>query len=115
MVLHRDELRPAVFLGQRIHLRHLIGVGVGDANIARDVQIDIVHAEVLQAAVDVVQHMLTAIDAVCDFLLRARQELRGHHHVLAPCHVLQRPAHELLRRAQLIGNGRVEEVHAEVE
>ncbi len=92
--------RPAALLSQRIHLRHLIGVGIGDADIPRlactdglvhalqnllcwclvvpdvvDVQIDIVHAEVLQAAVDVVQHMLPAIYAVRDFLLRARQAL----------------------------------------
>ena len=59
--------------------------------------------------------MLPPIDAVRDFLLRARQELRGYHHVLAAGHVLQCPAHELLRRAQLIGNGSVEEIHAEVE
>ena len=34
MVLHTDEFGPAVALGQRIHLGHLIDVGIGDAYVA---------------------------------------------------------------------------------
>ena len=59
-----------------------------------------------------VTDVLSAIDALLYLLVRARQEFRGHHYVIAAGHVLQCPAHELLRRAQLIGNRRVEEVLA---
>ena len=138
MVLHADELRPAASFGQRIHLRHLIGVGIGDADVASfarahglvhafqdflggrlvvpdvvDVEIYIIHAEVLQAAVYIIKHMLPSIYALQDFLVRARQELRGHHHVLASGHVAQGTAYKLFRGSQLIGYGRIEEVHAE--
>ena len=42
-----------------------------------DVHVHIVHAEVLQAAVDVAQYMLPTIDAVRDFLLCARELVAG--------------------------------------
>ena len=69
----------------------------------------------LQTGIDRVHHVLTAIDACRNLFIPARQEFRGHHHVLAACHIPQRTSHILLRRAQLVGNRRVEEVHAEVE
>ena len=49
----------------------------------------------LQAAVDIIEHVLPAIDALLDFLVGARQELRGHHHIIASGHVAQGTPHEL--------------------
>ena len=137
MVLHADELGPSPFFGQGIHLSHLVGIGIGYSYVARlplanclvhslqdflgrclivpdvvDVQVHIVHAQVLQTTVYVVQHMLPAVHPLLDFLLRARQELGGHHHLFPSGHIPQGTSHELFRSAQLVGNGRIEEVHS---
>ena len=80
-----------------------------------DVQIDIVHAQVLQAAVDIVEHMLTAINALLDFLVRTRQKLCGYYHIVTSSHIPQGTANELLRRSQLIGYCRIKEVYAQIQ
>ncbi len=112
MVLHRDELGPAVFLGQRIHFGDLVGVCVGDADVSHfagpdrivhalqnffggslvvpdviDVQVHMIHAQVLQTGVDGVHHVLLAIDASGNFFFGSWQEFGGNHHVLATGHV----------------------------
>ena len=59
--------------------------------------------------------MLTAIDALLDFLVGTWQELRGHYHIVTLCHIPQGTAYELLRSAQLIGYCRIKEVYAQIQ
>ena len=140
VVLHADELCPAAFLSQGIHLRKLVGIGIGDADVAClafayslvhtfknllgrcpvvpdmvDVEVHIVHTQVLEAQVDVVQHMLTAINALLDLFLGAGQELGGDDHIVTFCHIAQCTAYILFGCTQLIGDGGIEEVYAQIE
>ena len=59
--------------------------------------------------------MLTAINALLNFLIRARQELCGYYYIATPCHITQGPAHELFGCAQLIGYCRIKEVYAQFQ
>ena len=124
----------------RIHLRQLVGIDVGDADVAGlalansfihafknllcgclvvpdviDVEVNIVHTQMLQAQVDVVQHMLTATDALLDFLVRSWQEFCSHHHIVTLGHITQGTSDILFRCSQLIGDSCIIEIHAKVE
>ena len=59
--------------------------------------------------------MLAATDAFLYFFFGSRQELRGYHHIVTLGHITQGASHILFRCSQLIGNGRIEEVHAKVK
>ena len=77
-----------------------------------DIQVYVVHPEILKARIDHVLDVLLPADALFDLLLRSRKELGGHHHVLPLRKVPQGPAQKLLAGAALIGYGRIKEVDA---
>ena len=135
VALHGDKLGKALLLCQRVGLSKLVGVAVGDADIARlagfdgfveavhdvekrrpvvphvvDVEIDVIHAEVLQAPVQHAADVLLTADAGGDFLVGAGQELGGHHHAVAAGEVAQGAAKVLFAGAALVGDGGIEEV-----
>ena len=140
VVLHAHELGESLALGERVGLLELPRVGVGDADVAClaglhhgvktlhdveerrvviphviDVEVHVVHAQVREARIDAVGDVLLAGHAGCDVVSCARQKLRGNHHVIALREVAQGAPQIRLRGAALIGDGRVEEVHACVE
>ena len=140
VILHRDKLCPSFLLSKGIHLSHLIGISVGNANITRfarrnglvhalkdflgrslvipdvvDIKVNIVHTQMLQTAVDAVENMLTTVDAMSNLLVGARQELRGDNHIFTLCHITQGTSHKLFGCAQLISDGCVEEIHPQLK
>ena len=54
-------------------------------------------------------------DARRDFLLRPGEEFGGHGHVFPPGEVPEGPAQVLFAGAALVGDGGVEEVHAQLQ
>ena len=80
-----------------------------------DVQIHIVHAEILQAFVEHFCDVLLTGHAVCDLVRCTRQEFRGDHDILTLCKIAQRTSDVLFARAGLVSDGSVEEIHAKLQ
>ena len=137
MPLDGDEFRPAFFFRQGVCLRQLPGVAVGDADVTRfacfhhaiqtiqnifnrrlpvphviDIQVHMIHTQVLQARVDHAFNVRLSVDAGFNLVLRAGEEFGGHHHFVPPGKVPQGPAHILLAGAALIGDSGIVEVDA---
>ena len=137
MVLHRHEGSKAFLFRQGIGLGQLIGIAVGNADIADfaglhlpvqalkniverclvvphmvDIQVHIVHAQMLQAQVQLPGDMLLTADPRLDFLLAAGQEFGRHIHLVSGGKIFQGPAQVLLAGAVLVGNGGIKEIYA---
>ena len=67
----------------------------------------VVHTEMAQTHIEIVADVLLAAHAVLDLLVGARQELRGHHHIVACRHGGERAAEVFLGRAVLVDDCRV--------
>ena len=140
MALNGDEFGKALPLCQGVGLGQLIGKAVGDTDIPDfsrlyhpvqpiqnvverclivphviDIQVDVVKSKVLQAGVHHLLDVLLPGSPRGDLLLGAGQELGGHHHILPPGKVPDRPAHILLTGAALVGDGSVEEVDPQLQ
>ena len=132
VVLYGDELRPAMFAGDGVGLLQLPRRDVRRADVPRlagghgvrealhdlldrrapiphvvDVQVHVVHTEMAQTHIEIVADVLLAAHAVLDLLVGARQELRGHHHIVACRHGGERAAEVFLGRAVLVDDCRV--------
>ena len=77
-----------------------------------DIQVNIVHAEVLKAFVKHSFDMLFAADACADLVCGAGQKFCRYYHFVTLCKVTQRPAKILFTASRLIGNSGIEKVHA---
>ena len=140
MSLHGNKGSKALPAGQFIGLAQLPGEAVGDADIACftrldgivqplhdfvkrrsvvphmiDVQVHMVHAQVLQAFVQHAPHMLLSADSRVDLLMGAHGKFGGHHHVLPAGKVPESAAQILLAGAVLIHDGRIKEVDAQFQ
>lgn len=140
MPLDGDEFLPAALFGQRIGFGKLPGEAVGNADGAHfsachrpvqgfevvgnrcavvphvaDVEIDVIHAEILQAFVEHTGDMLTAADAGGNVFGRARQEFGGDDDFVALGQFAQRAAEVLFAGTALVADGGVEEVHAQFQ
>ena len=80
-----------------------------------NVQVDVLHSQILQARVNHIRDVLLPADSRLDFLLCARKKLRRYRNVLPPCKIPERVPHELLARAALIGNRGIKEIDAELQ
>ena len=74
-----------------------------------------VHPQVLQALVQQAADMLLSGHAGGDFLIGPGKELGGHHDLIPPGKVPQRPAQVLLAGTALIADGGVEEVDPQLQ
>ena len=140
MALNGDESGKTFLFRQCVRLRDLPGKTVRNADVSRlsrlhdaaepvhnvlerrlpvphviDVEIHIVHAEVLKACVDHVLDMLLPADSVLDLFLCSRKEFGGNDNVFALCEVAQCPADILLACAALVGDGCVVEIDAQFQ
>ncbi len=140
MALHGNELRPALPLGDGVGPAKLPGEAVGDADIARlaglhltieavqyvldgglpvphviDIQVHVIHAQVLKALVQHAFDVLLAGDARLDLVLGAGQELGRHHHLIPLGEIPKRTAHVLLAGAGLVGDGGVIEIDPQLQ
>ena len=140
MPLYRHELGKALFFRQGVGLTQLPGEAVGDADVAClallhhlvqavqdviegrlvvphvvDVQVYMVHAQILQALLQQTADMLLAGDACLDLLVGAGQELSGDHDLVPPGKIPQGTAQILLTGAALIADGGVKEVDAQLQ
>ena len=59
--------------------------------------------------------MLLSADTLFNLLLRSREELGGHDHLVPLREIAKRPADVLLAGATLVGDGRVIEVDAQLQ
>ena len=75
-----------------------------------DVEVYIIHAEVLKALVEHALHMLLPGHARLDFGRAAPREFRRDDDLLPPRKIAQRPADKLLARAVLVDDRRVKKV-----
>ena len=80
-----------------------------------DVEVDVVHTQVLQTLVHHPADVLLAADAVCDLLVGSGEEFGGHHHLLPPGKVPEGPAQVLFAGAALVTDGGVEEIDAALQ
>ena len=80
-----------------------------------DIEVHVIHAQVLQACVDHVLDVLLSADPSLDFLLCPGKEFRCKDNVLTLCKIPQRPADILLTGAALIGNGRIIKIDAQLQ
>ena len=140
VVLHRDEPRPAVEVGQVERLAELPGEhrrGADVAGLARLhdvvqglqrlldrrlvvpavdlVQVDVVGAEPPEARVDLRQDRLPRQAPAVRALPRREEHLGRDHHLVPPGEVAERPAEDLLARAVGVGVRGVEEVDPELQ
>ena len=140
VALYRHELGKALPLRQGVCLAQLPGKAVGDADISGlalphhlvqtihdvierrlvvphmvDIQVHMVHAQVLQALLQQAADMLLSGHAGGDLLIGPGKELGGHHDLIPPGEVPQGPAQVLLAGTALIADGGVEEVDVQLQ
>ncbi len=80
-----------------------------------NIQIHVIHTEILKTRVDHVPDMLLTADARLDLFLRSGKELGGNDHIIPFCKIPQGSADILLTGAALIGDGRIIEIHAQLQ
>ena len=139
VVLHGDEARPAVALGDVLGLGELPGMHRRGPDVARLaalhdiveglhglfdgrrvvpavdlIQVDVVHAEAAQAIVNAGEDGLAREAAAVRRLAPGVIDLGGHHDLVAASQLLERAAGELLAGAVGVAVGRVEEVDAQL-
>ena len=126
MALHRNKGCQPFAFGKGVRLRQLPGIAIGNANRAHlagghcgvqrlqhvdnrgvvipDV-VDVVHPEVSQTLVKRAGYRLFSADPLGNLRGGSWQKLGGQHHLLAFCHLPQRPANVPFAGAVLIGDG----------
>ena len=98
------NLAQPSFSARRLPVPHVI-----------DIQIHIVHPQVLQAFVDHAFDVHLPGNAVFNFVPGAGQEFRGHYHLIPFGKVPQGPAGKLLTGTVLIRDGSVIEIDAQFQ
>ena len=137
MALHGDKGRQPFAFGKGVRLRQLPGIAIGNANRAHlagghggvqrlqhvdnrgvvipdvvDVEVDVVHPEVSQTLVERAGYRLFSADPLGYLGSGSWQKLGGQHHLLAFCHLPQRPANVPLTGAVLIGDSGIVKIDA---
>ena len=140
VALHRDEPGKALFFRQGVCLAQLPGEAVGDADIPGlallhhliqtvhdviegrlvvphvvDIQVHVVHPQVLQAPLQQPADVLLSGDARHNLLIGAGEKFGGHHHLVPLGKVPESPAQILLAGAALVADGGVEEVDPQLQ
>ena len=140
MPLDGDEFSKAFLFCQGISLGDLPGKAVGDADVSGfsrlhyavqpihdifdrrlpvphviNIEIYIVHTEIVKACVYHVFNMLLPADAAFDLFLCPGKEFRGNDYIIAFCEVAKRPADILFACAALISDSRIVEVDAQIQ
>ena len=140
VVLHGDELRPAVLCRHVLRLAELPGPHRRRTEIAHlpctdDVverlhrlldrchrvpamdliEVDVVGAEPRQALVDLAEDRLAGQSGTVGSFVHAPMHLGGQHDLVPIGEVAKRPAHDLLARSRRIDVRGIEEVHAEFD
>ena len=140
MALNGYEFGKPFLLRQRVRLRDLPGKTVRNADVSRlarlhdaiqsvhnvfkrclpvphviDVEIHVVHAEVLKTCVDHVLDVLLPADSVLDLFLCSRKEFGGNDNVFTLCEVAQCLADILFAGSALIGDGCVVEINTQFQ
>ena len=140
MPLNADELCKALFLSKRICLCKLPCIAVRNADVSClsrfhntvqtvhnvvdwrvpvphviNVQVNIVHSEVVKALVDHTLDMLLSADTCLNINRGSRQEFRCHNNFIAPGKIFECSADKLLTRSRLIGDCGIKEIHAKVK
>ncbi len=137
MALHRNKGCQPFAFGKGVRLRQLPGIAIGNANRAHlagghcgvqrlqhvdnrgvvipdvvDVEVDVVHPEVSQTLVKRAGYRLFSADPLGNLGSGSWQKLGGQHHLLAFCHLPQRPANVPFAGAVLIGDGGIVKIDA---
>ena len=130
VALHGNKGRQPFAFGKGVRFRKLPGIAIGYTNSAHfalsnggmkrfkhlnnwrvvipdvvNVEVDVVHPQILQALIERSGYCLFSADPRGNLRGGSRQKLGGQHHVLAFCHLPQRPANVSLAGAVLIGDG----------
>ena len=140
VVLHRNELRPAVRFGHVLGLRELPGVHAGCADVERLacphhivqrlhrlldrrvrvpavdlVEVHVIRAEALERGIDALHHMLARKPAVVRVAAHRVAQLGGDDHLVALGQLLEGAAGDLFTGADRVDVRGVEEVDASIE
>ena len=135
MSLHGNEFRNPELFRHRVRLCQLIGVTVGNSQIAdlsgshgtvqsghdlfqrraripavQNIQIDVIHAEIFQALIQHLFNMAADRDSRLNLFRRARQKLRRDDHVFTFGQCFKRPADILFAGAALICQCGIKEI-----
>ena len=137
MSLYGHKFRKSFFFCQSVRLGELVGITVGDADVSRlaclhhivqpfhnvikrcgiiphmvNIQIYIIHSQILKALIDHHLYMLLRGHALFDFLRCAGKEFRSDYDVISLCKVFERTPKILLTRTTLIPDRRIIKVDA---
>ena len=135
VTLDGDKFGKALFLRQGVGLAELPCKAVGDADIPGfaclhgvvqslhdvikgrlviphviDVQVHIVHPQVLKALVQHPPDMLLAADALRDLLIGTGKKLGGHHHLVSLGKIPEGTTYILFAGTALVADGGVKEI-----
>ena len=80
-----------------------------------DVEIDMIHAKIFKALIQVIFNVLLPADPGINFFLCTRGKLCGNHIFIAPCKIPERLPDKPLTGSILIGNRRIIKIDAKLQ